>query len=74
MDTQLLHDRNMVALEIVKAMLINNELRHDLTKGQPLSRGDHAGTVSRIFDLADAVIAETQQRTEITGMLSSEPQ
>lgn len=56
--------RNGVVLLILKAAMRNNELRHDLTKGQALSKGEYGPMVGRIFDLADAVMAEKVKRDE----------
>lgn len=55
-------DRNQIVLTIIEAMMRNNELRHDLSKGQALSKGENGPLIARIFDFADAIVAENVKR------------
>lgn len=57
-------DRNQIVLTIVDAMMRNNELRHDLSKGQALSKGENGPLIARIFDFAEGVMAEAAKRDE----------
>lgn len=57
-------DRNQIVLTIIDAMMRNNELRHDLSKGQALSKGENGPLIARIFDFADGVVAEAERRNE----------
>ena len=54
--------RDEVFLTVFENYLRNNELRHDLNEGRAISKELPKAAIVRMFDLADAVIAEQVRR------------
>ena len=54
----------LIVLRILDAYLTNNELRHDMNKGQALSKGGAKAGVPAIYDLAEAIMAEGERRAQ----------
>ncbi len=57
-------NRDELFLQIFGAYLSNNELRSDLNSGKAISKELPTVAIARMFDLADAVIAEDVRRME----------